>query len=360
MPARWNTWLRAPGDATASQLELMKRVAATLFIVGGSTSATGVVITQTTTFSKVAQGVGAAALVLIGVAVLLAPARRRVIEAAMLTSIVILGVSMALLNPVGMMPFFFLWPIVYAAYFCSTRMLVSAFALMVIAAGAGIAASPHIATKIDTFEGTIVSVGLMGALVALMQRRERELRRELEDAARTDPLTGLLNRRAFSPALEHHIAVASASGSPLAFLMLDLDHFKEFNDAHGHLEGDTALQRLAGMLSEEAGPGDEVGRFGGEEFAVVMPAATLAAAIAFADRVAGRLSSETVAEELRLSVSTGICVLDGVTDASVDTVIARADEALYAAKAAGRRRAAWWTERGLVCSGCDMPDLQAA
>jgi diguanylate cyclase (GGDEF)-like protein len=350
---------RARDDAPA-QLLMMKRVAATLFIIGGATSATGVVITQSTDFSKIAQGVGAAALVLFGVAVLLAPARRRPIEAAMLTSIVILGVSTGLLNPVGMMPFFFLWPIVYAAYFCSTRMLAGAFALMVVAAGAGIASNPHIATKLDTFEGTVVSVGLMGALVALMQHRERGLRLELEHAARTDPLTDLLNRRALGPSLADHISAARGADRPLAFVMFDLDHFKRFNDTHGHLEGDVALQRLAAVLTTKAGPEDLVARFGGEEFAVVMPGAGSAAALDYARQVAARLASEEIDESRRLSVSCGICTLDVAAEPTVDAIIAQADEALYAAKGAGRRRAAWSTADGVAVDVHDQQSLLAA
>ncbi|MBJ7470174.1 MAG: GGDEF domain-containing protein [Solirubrobacteraceae bacterium] len=345
---------------TPAQLVMMKWVAATMFIVGGCTSATGVLITQTTSQAKVAQGVGAAVLVLIGLVVLVTAPRRRVIEAAMLTSIAILGVSMAMLNPVGMMPFFFLWPIVYAAYFCSTRMLVTAFSLMVVAVGAGVAASPHIATKLDTFEGTVVSVGLMGALVAVMQRRERDLRRELEDAARTDPLTGLLNRRGLGPSLTQHLADAVHAQSSLSLVMLDLDHFKRFNDTHGHLEGDIALQRLAAVLRAEAGPRDLVSRFGGEEFAVVLRRSGPADALAYARGVAARLAREQIDESMRLSVSCGICSADLDPEASVDVLVARADEALYAAKAAGRRRAAWWTADGLVIDGDAFATLRAA
>lgn len=333
--------LDRPAD-TPQLLSLMQRVAATLFIVGGLTSATGVVITQRTPSAQLAQAAGAAALVLIGLVIALLSARRRLIEAGMFASIGILGVSMALLNPVGMMPFFFLWPIVYAAYFCSTRTLVSAFGLMVVVAGGGIAASPHITTKLDTFEGMVVSVGLMGALVALMQNRERQLRLELEHAATVDPVTGLLNRRALAVSLERHLDGARSPGARLAFVMFDVDHFKRFNDDHGHLAGDEALQRVASVLTAEAPTGALTCRFGGEEFAVAIPGGETSTALAYTRRVASRLAHEPVDASLRLSLSGGVCALSDAPAGGADGLMAAADEALYAAKAAGRSRVAWW------------------
>lgn len=351
-------WTPNPEPPSPAQLTIMRRIAATLLIVGGCTSATGVFITQRTHAAQVAEAGMSAVLVALGLIVLLAPAHRRLIEAAMLSSIVILSASMALLDPIGMLPFFFLWPIVYAAYFCSTRMLVAAFALMVVGVGAGVSASPHIATKLDTFEGTVVSVGLMGALVALMQHRTRVLTRELEHAARTDPLTGLLNRRVFAPALAEQIAAATSSQSMLSLVMFDLDHFKRFNDRHGHLAGDLALQRAAAALSAEAGPGDLVARLGGEEFAVLMPNADERVAIDYAHGVARRLA-DVESGVSGLTVSAGVCDLQRIADPTVDALLVGADAALYAAKAAGRSRAARWTAAGVVVEGDDAAQASA-
>lgn len=124
-------------------------------------------------------------------------------------------------------------------------------------------------------------------------RKTQELRHELAEARRlasTDPLTGLANRRHFDEALREQLA----GHRPTALLMLDLDHFKAVNDTHGHPAGDQVLCRLAEIMTEAAPEGALAGRFGGEEFSLMLPSAALREAMAVAERVRERMALATV------------------------------------------------------------------
>ena len=152
----------------------------------------------------------------------------------------------------------------------------------------------------------------------------------LEDLAFTDALTGLGNRRAWETWLDAALRAARADGEPLCVAILDLDHFKAFNDAHGHPAGDALLAGAAVSWRRELRPTDILARYGGEEFAAVLPACALAGA----QIVVERIRAATPAAQ---TVSAGIAEWDGREDAAA--LVARADAALYAAKAAGRDRA---------------------
>jgi diguanylate cyclase (GGDEF)-like protein len=134
-------------------------------------------------------------------------------------------------------------------------------------------------------------------------------------------------------------------------VMFDLDHFKEFNDRHGHLAGDDALRAMASVLRSHARNSDALGRFGGEEFTVVLGDADLGAARSYVDRVARHLSDLDDIRLRRLSTSAGISVYADAQSAA--DLVARADEALYAAKAAGRARYAWFDGDAIRTSAGD-------
>ncbi|PKO72548.1 MAG: hypothetical protein CVU20_02065 [Betaproteobacteria bacterium HGW-Betaproteobacteria-14] len=162
----------------------------------------------------------------------------------------------------------------------------------------------------------------------------------LERLATTDHLTGLLNRRAFLEATEREIRRAHRYGQSLSLLMIDVDHFKHINDAHGHPAGDEVLRRIAtacrGMLRDE----DLTGRLGGEEFAVSLVQAPLHAAAAVAERLREAINALAIEHEgVRLTVSVSIGVAEFGRDAgTLDRLISQADARLYAAKHAGRNR----------------------
>jgi diguanylate cyclase (GGDEF)-like protein len=169
------------------------------------------------------------------------------------------------------------------------------------------------------------------ALEAAIAIDRGELLGRLEVAARTDDLTGLLNRRAWDEELGRELSRADRTGAALCVAILDLDRFKEYNDSHGHQAGDRFLKQLSGAWSQNLRTGDILARYGGEEFALALPGTNLEHSQEMLDRV-----RETLPEDQ--TCSAGVCQWDG--EESAEQLTARADTLLYAAKAAGRDRVA--------------------
>jgi len=167
------------------------------------------------------------------------------------------------------------------------------------------------------------------------------LEAELRELATTDTLTGLANRRHFLARLEDELArVKRLDSLNTAVLMLDLDFFKRVNDEYGHLTGDAVLVHFATLMREALRKIDTGGRVGGEEFAIILAGADLAAAQIFAERLRQKIASTPLRQngtDILVTVSIGISVLDAA-DANADAVLTRADAALYHAKRSGRNR----------------------
>lgn len=172
-----------------------------------------------------------------------------------------------------------------------------------------------------------------------------ELRRNFEQARReslTDPLTGLANRKSFEQALADHARHAVDNREALSLLMIDIDHFKRFNDHHGHHTGDTVLQLVARMLSDNVKGQDLACRYGGEEFAVLLPRTRLDQAVALGNGLRKTISERKLVkrnsgEDLgRITISAGVAEY-GAGEA-LARFVERADAALYAAKRGGRNR----------------------
>ncbi len=167
--------------------------------------------------------------------------------------------------------------------------------------------------------------------------RTRQLLHEIERLAASDPLTGLPNRRMFDATLDRELARSRRNGTPLALAVADVDHFKAVNDQHGHQVGDEVLRELAGALRRAVRQEDVVARYGGEEFVVLLPEADAGAALLVAERL--RAAAGEV-RRLPTTISIGVAVLD--PGAGGAGLVARADTALYRAKAAGRDRVVLW------------------
>lgn len=193
----------------------------------------------------------------------------------------------------------------------------------------------------------------VGALRKALQR-SRDMESELESMATTDQLTGLPNRRALDAQLAEELRRARRDGSPLALLMVDIDHFKQVNDTHGHAAGDAALRVVADRITAELRrPGDFAGRFGGEEFVVILPATPVEGARMRAERIRSLMEASPIGTDgadMRLTVSVGIALSSPADSAS--ELLTRADAALYAAKRGGRNR--------VVCETDPEFDLTAA
>jgi diguanylate cyclase (GGDEF)-like protein len=169
--------------------------------------------------------------------------------------------------------------------------------------------------------------------------------RRAERNAVTDALTGLGNRHWMQDMFEREVTRAQHSDQSLCLMMVDVDNFKHFNDRYGHIAGDRVLVAVAGALREYLRPTDLIARFGGDEFAILLPGIDLEQARATAERV-----REQIAALSPPSLSTAVTVSIGVTeraqDDDVSSLVERADGAMYGAKMAGRNRVAAAPTRG--------------
>ncbi len=178
-------------------------------------------------------------------------------------------------------------------------------------------------------------------LVELAESNERlrHANQQLTRHAATDGLTALANRRSFDADLNAATTEANASGQPLSLLLLDIDHFKRFNDTHGHLAGDECLRRVGQMLVEDCGRWHcHPARYGGEEFAIIVPGATQRDAEALATHLLGQVSTldltDIAGQSAPLTLSIGIATAG--PEEGAHALLDRADQGLYAAKQAGR------------------------
>ncbi|MFI8578890.1 MULTISPECIES: sensor domain-containing diguanylate cyclase [Pseudomonadaceae] len=194
-------------------------------------------------------------------------------------------------------------------------------------------------------------VELHGREYLIAVSRDNSERLQLEDRlqrlSQQDGLTGLYNRRYFDQRLQAELRRLRRAGAPLTLLLLDIDHFKAYNDALGHLAGDDALRKVSAVLQDSLQrEGDAACRYGGEEFAIILAGTGLEGG----EHVAARIHAGIAALELshpaspleRLSLSIGLAVLDPVRDEQPGELIARCDQALYSAKHEGRNRTCLW------------------
>lgn len=199
------------------------------------------------------------------------------------------------------------------------------------------------------------------ALTTSLERRVAERTEALEKAnaelaslAATDSLTGLANRRRFDETLAFECRRAIAKRLPLCLLLIDLDHFKQINDTHGHITGDRVLQAIAAVLAERIRPSDLVARVGGEEFAVLAPGLDDEQALELGERLRRAVSDanpyragrESIRATISVGVSTRRHLVAETTEALAAALYKQADQGLYRAKQAGRNRVGTLSEAG--------------
>jgi diguanylate cyclase (GGDEF)-like protein len=179
---------------------------------------------------------------------------------------------------------------------------------------------------------------LAASYISNLRARLRSLLQQIAALATRDALTGLSNRRQIDLDLEASVRHAQRHGVPLCVALVDVDHFKAVNDRFGHTVGDEVLMSVAGCLAGSLRAGDHVGRFGGEEFLLVLPGATVAQATSLLERLRARLEALQVlpSGERPVTASFGLAAWRG--DESAADLVRRADQALYRAKNAGRNR----------------------
>ncbi len=225
------------------------------------------------------------------------------------------------------------------------RVLVLVYAAILVWSYATIAGllptSPRIDLGYHRVQFSVASLLFMLSLaVACLALQFALLAARNEDLAMVDWLTGLLNRRGFFRAAEHADGWRSRVDGVGSVIVLDIDHFKRINDAHGHAAGDRVLQAFGDRLQELAAPSDLVARMGGEEFCIAMPGARLEQAVARAEAILAHCRNLSVpaadGRTIRFTVSAGVC--EATPTQSLDDALAHADIAMYAAKRDGRDR----------------------
>ena len=234
-------------------------------------------------------------------------------------------------GPVGSDEMFYLWVTLWAAYYFTRRALVVQVALILAAYGLTLALihpGPAGTSRFISLGGLVIGAAVV---VRMLAERNDRLVEELSTAALTDPLTGLANRRGLEMAFAREGARAARTGTPFGLIVLDLDRFKQLNDALGHKAGDAALIEVADMLRAHARAGDTAARTGGDEFALLVSDIGADGLADVDRRLAMAIGAHAVAAAWPGGVSSGtaISTVDGAT---MDALMRHADMRLYAAK----------------------------
>lgn len=231
-------------------------------------------------------------------------------------------------------------PVLWMTFFYGRRGAVGILACVAVGHAAALMILPSSSVYPGRWLDVMLSVAASAIVVLALESRNQALVGRLAAEARTDPLTGLLNRRGLDERATVAIAHARRDRTTVAVAGFDLDHFKCINDRWGHETGDRVLVRLGGLLKHEARDIDTVARVGGEEFVVVLPDTDLDGAGAFADRIRAGLAAAPSEDLPPARVSAGI--VSSVAPEDLATLLAQADAALYDAKRAGRDRTMPW------------------
>jgi diguanylate cyclase (GGDEF)-like protein/putative nucleotidyltransferase with HDIG domain len=254
--------------------------------------------------------------------------------------------------------FFYVWVAVEAFFFLGGRAALPLVGFIGVCYAAALLAVPSAGG--DAVVRWLFTVGaclVSSVLAGVLQARAQMLLEEASEAARTDALTGLLNRRGFEETITLELARTTRSGGSLSVIIADLDHFKALNDRFGHQVGDVALQRLAVLCREGKRVVDSAARIGGEEFALVLPYTDTNGAYLVAERLR-RLIHDGASDETMLTASFGIAAYpEHGTDE--DSLLRAADQALYVAKQLGRDRSVIFSHEvaATVHRGLDVPLL---
>ena len=215
---------------------------------------------------------------------------------------------------------------------------------------------------VGVFDNIVMANKSLQSSLTSAEGRLKEQAEEIEahmSLSMTDPLTGLLNRRGFDEQLQSRIVAHRRDGGPFSVLVLDVDHFKQINDNYGHLIGDRMLVAVAQALRESLRQEDAVARFGGDEFAILLPHTTLEEGIVVAHKVNTKVAAAAIEERgfiFAVTVSSGLAMYAGAED--VKSLLERADAALYAAKEAGRHCA--FLHNGVECCPISGQTTKAA
>jgi diguanylate cyclase (GGDEF)-like protein len=198
--------------------------------------------------------------------------------------------------------------------------------------------------------GSSIWFAVAAGYISNLRTRLRESRQQIQALATRDGLTGLWNRRHIDVTLEAAVQHAARHDTALCVVLVDVDHFKRVNDRLGHAIGDRVLKAVANCLASSVRAEDHVGRFGGEEFLLILPAANLSQAIVLAERLRERLNAQPIMPVGEGSVTASFGLADWRSGEVASALVNRADRALYRAKATGRNRV---VANSSQCANCE-------
>ena len=317
---------------------LMRWVGVAMFLLGSTTLLATLPLPDPNSSDHPAIRIVAALLAIGALLVaLLRPGRRWVSRFGVIYGVLLVSALMAVTRPIEATPFFYLWPMVFSAYFCSRREVVADLVLLWATLGLALFVFSDDPMKPVMFLGVGVSVTLTTVVVKLLAEHITSVIGALAKAADTDYLTGLLNRRAFDVEFAEQYQRALRNRLPLSLAMFDLDHFKQINDRFGHSVGDQVLIRAAELLCKVLRASDIIVRSGGEEFLVLMPQTEANAALAGCERIRRAVRDEPWHEMvagLSQTTSVGLATANNAVD--LEALVKLADQRLYDAKSAGR------------------------
>jgi diguanylate cyclase (GGDEF)-like protein len=248
----------------------------------------------------------------------------------------------------------YLWIVLYAAFFFARRRALLQVVWIAALYGAVLTSERGSSATVTLWTVTIGGLLVAALVIGALRERVLDLVERLADAARTDPLTALLNRRGFDELFNREVQRARRADRPFSVLVGDLDSFKRVNDRHGHAAGDSALRRAAHVLQDDNRATDSAARLGGEEFAVIVPETDEHGAYVLAERVRRAVADAFAADATPLTISFGIVSFPkhGRTQ---QQLLQRADEAMYAAKRLGRDRSVIHSATMLQDAGRPVP-----
>ncbi len=297
-----------------------------------------------------------AALALVSVVLLAGP---RLPRAALATlgpiGVLLIAAALAATPGAGDGAILYVWPVLWTTFFFGPKGGVAIVCFVGLAHAGTLLALPAASSYPGRWLDVMATASVLVVVTTVLVRRNRDLLAKLAGEARTDALTGVLNRRGFDERAEIELTRARRDGSSIAVVIFDIDYFKRINDEWGHDTGDAVLARTSAILSEQARDIDVVARLGGEEFAVLMPACDAGGAALMADRAREIVARAESAGLPAVRMSAGLAAAEAPDTAQA--LLQAADIALYRAKRSGRDR----TERfedGVVPTA-DRPILHA-
>jgi diguanylate cyclase (GGDEF)-like protein/putative nucleotidyltransferase with HDIG domain len=354
--------LEAPTTGTF-ELRMRVRVLASLYLAG----ATLVLLTLALPHDEDAIEVGLLAIAIdaYAVGVLMLWRERRLPDWTLPTALawgstLVTGVAYCSAAAPSPLVFFYLWVFLYSAYFLSQPVAIAQTAYVGVLYGALLLARPPASGGAAWWVVGIATMAIAAIVIRIVRTHVELLIARLYDAARTDPLTKLPNRRGFRELLDLELERARRGGEPMAVLVGDVDHFKEVNDRAGHAVGDAALQRVATLLREGARKIDVPARIGGEEFAVILPGCDAQRAYGVAERLRCALRDAFADDTVPITISFGIASHPAHAETAA-SLLRAGDEALYCAKESGRNRTVLHSPalRGLARERRDERDVEA-